>query len=127
MYRRNSEAAERARQRQQREDEAARLKDEVPRLADLKLEVSFRRGDTDVSESTHIRRVVVERAPALFFIPCANRDCHDGGHEVTLDVMRALRGGLEKFEGTHSCSGTIATASCTGIVRWVGIAAYRPR
>ncbi len=125
MYRRNTEAAERARARQQREDEATRLRDEIPKLASLKLEISFRRGDADVAESTHIRRVVVERAPALFFIPCANRDCHDGGHEVTLDVMRALRGNLERFEGSHACGGSVANAPCTGIVRWVGSAEYR--
>jgi hypothetical protein len=125
MYRRNSEAAERARQRQQREDEAARLHEEVPRLSDLKLEISFRRGDTDVTESSHIRRVVVGRAPALFFIPCSNRDCQGGGHEVTLEVMRSLRAGMERFEGTHTCGGTIATAPCSGIARWIGIASYR--
>src|SRR5262245_36083864 len=89
--RRNTEAAQRAAARKQREDDAPRLLTEVPNLESLRLEIDVRRETGTLSGGTHIRRVVVENAPALFFVPCADRDCNDGGHDLTREIMTALR------------------------------------
>ncbi len=128
MFHRNHEAAERARQRQQTEDDAPRLSTEVPNLKSLKLTYSYNRGEARIGESTHSRLVVVERAPALFVVPCSDRDCKDGGHDLTSDVMRGLRAGRERFEGSAPCNGSLgsAAAPCTGAVAFVAIASFKP-
>lgn len=128
IHRRNSEVAERTRQRQQREDEAPRLHEEFPSLESLKLEMSYRRGDTNADEATHVRQVVLGRAPSLFVVPCANRDCKDGGHDITQEVIRGLRGSRERFEGKMSCNGTLGSAGapCTSVLSYTVIAKYKP-
>lgn len=126
MYRRNAEAAERAKQRTQREDDAPRLHDEVPRLTDLKLEIAYRRADSEAAESTHIRRVVLERAPALFVMSCSNKECQGGGHDLTSTVMRGLRASETHFDGTSNCNGSVGTGSCNGILTWIADATYKP-
>ena len=128
-HRRHSEVAERTRQRQQREDEAPRLSNEIPDLTELKLTLAFRRGDTNIDESKHVRQVVIDRAPALFVVPCANRDCKDGGHDITSDVMRALRSHNAQFEGTSACNGSLGSAGapCTSVLGFSGQATYRGR
>src|SRR5262245_54567395 len=70
VVRRNTEAMQRAAERRKREDEAARLHDEVPRLASLKLEIEERGGGGTGAGSNHIRHIVVDTAPALFLLPC---------------------------------------------------------
>jgi hypothetical protein len=69
-FRRGRAAAERSSERRRREDEAPRLAAVIPELESLRLEVSEKRGDIGVAEASHIRRVVVDHAPALFLIPC---------------------------------------------------------
>src|SRR6266849_2479094 len=78
MNRRNSVAAQRFAERRRREEDAPRLCDQVPNLVSLKLEIEERSGVTGVK---HIRRVVVDRAPALFLVPCGDSKCADGEHD----------------------------------------------
>lgn len=122
--RRNSEAAQRAAARRQREDEAPRLMTEVPALESLRLEVEERREHGTVS-SSHIRRVVIDNAPALFVVGCNDRACKDGGHDVTSEVMRALRGRQESFEGSHACEGQVGSAHCASVMHYKGIATFK--
>ncbi len=122
--RRNSEAAQRAAARRLREDEAPRLLAEVPALESLRMEVEERREHGTVS-STHIRRVVIDNAPALFVVACNDRACKDGGHDVTNEVMRALRGKRAEFDGSHPCEGQIGTARCASIMHFKAFATYR--
>ncbi len=118
------EAAQRFAERRRREDESPRLIAEVPRLQSLTLEIDERSQGSPVAGPTHLRRVVVLHAPALFFLPCGDGRCKDGGHDVTCFVMRALRGGETRFEGDDSCAGSVGTASCSRLVRFVGTATY---
>lgn len=110
--RRDPEAMRRAAARRQREDDAARLLDKVPNLKRLALHIEERPLGPEGPPVRHIRHVVVERAPALFEIPCSERGCHGGGHDLTRRVLRALRGGKAEFSGKHRCSGEIDGAEC---------------
>jgi hypothetical protein len=122
--RRWSEGAQRFAERRKREDESPRLTSEVPRLQSLALEIEERREGSPVAEPIHVRRVVVQHAPALFVLPCGDARCRDGGHDVTHAVMRALRAGETRFDGQDVCVGSVATAQCSRILHFVGIATY---
>lgn len=126
MNRRNKDAANRFAERRRREDEAPRLAAEVPKLESLRLDVEERRPGVVSAEVSHIRRVVVAHAPALFEVPCSDPSCQDGGHDLTRPIMRALRSGETKFEGEDVCLGSVGNASCERILRYVATATYRP-
>jgi hypothetical protein len=111
-------------ERRRREDEASRLHDRVPDLRSLKLEVEEQRGASTLAETRHVRVIVVERAPALFLLPCGDRDCRDGGHDVTDAVLRNLLSGAERFEVEDTCIGNIRSAECGRTVRIVAKATY---
>jgi hypothetical protein len=111
-------------ERRRREDEASRLHDRVPKLRTLKLEVEEQRGASPLAETRHVRVIVVERAPALFLLPCGDRDCRDGGHDVTDAVLRGLLAGSERFEIEDTCIGNIRSAECGRVVRIVAKATY---
>ncbi|MCL2723490.1 MAG: hypothetical protein FWD69_03545 [Polyangiaceae bacterium] len=126
MNRRNRDAANRFAERRRREDEAPRLHTEVPPLETLKLELEERRSGVASAEVSHIRRVVVATAPALFEVPCSNPSCHDGGHDLTSPVMSALRARSPRFEGEDTCYGQVGNASCERVLKYVATATYRP-
>jgi hypothetical protein len=83
--RRDGLAAQRCSLRRRREDEAPRLSGEVPALTSFRLEVEERAG-----AAKYIRRFVINRASALFVVPCGDPRCA-GEHDLTATVMRALR------------------------------------
>lgn len=120
-----SEAAVRAAERRRREDEAQRLSDRVPELASLRLEIDERRPGLASPDVSHVKRVVVESAPALFDIACCDRSCKDGGHDVTRMVLAELERGAERFEGEDVCHGSIGGATCGRVLHYVGVASYR--
>lgn len=78
-----------------------------------------------MADVTHKRRVVVERAPALFELPCQDSSCKDGGHDITRDVMRALQDGSTQFQGEDLCRGQVGQAECRRVLSYVGIATYK--
>jgi hypothetical protein len=122
--RRNSEAAQRSQERRQKEDQAPRLSQEVPNLESLKLEISD--GEQGMLGSVeHVRRVVVPSAPALFEIVCSNHSCKDGGHDLTSEIMRALRSGQERFEGSDACQGALGSSRCANVLTYVATATYK--
>ena len=123
-HRRNNEAALKAKERRDREDAAPRLLVRVPRLTSLALEIKESKGEQDIFEATHTRRIVVERAPALFELACAERGCEGGGHNLTLEIMRALSTSQPRFEGQDTCGGQIGNAHCGRLLKYHGIATY---
>ena len=123
-HRKQSEASQRFAERRKREDEAPRLSTEVPRLKNLQLEIQERTGVSSVAEPKHMRRIVVEHAPALFVIPCGDPRCKDGGHDITHDVLRALRSGETTFEGQDTCVGSQGSGQCARVLHYVAIATY---
>ena len=125
MWRRNPEAAKRAAERRQREDDAPRLAATVPNLESLGIRVVEGSPGISNPEGSHIRRIVVGTAPALFDLPCGDSQCRDGGHELTREVLSALRSGKQQFEGEDSCRGVTGTAECRRVLRYVAMASYR--
>lgn len=117
---RGAEIAAKRKARREREDGFARLRTEVPTLASLSFEVSGRHGKTTLSETRHVRRFVVEQAPALFEMRCTDAACERGGHDVTRQVLEALRKGLLRFEVEDPCR-----AGCGRVLQVVGTATYR--
>jgi len=126
MYRRNSDAAERMRERRRSEDAAPRLATEVPSLKSLRMSYSFRRGDFQIAEAAYVRVVVVPTAPALFVLPCSDAGCHDGGHHITSAVLGALRAGLTEFSGEEPCRGAAGSSGtrCNCVLRYEATATY---
>ena len=122
---RNSEAAERLAERRRREDSAPRLLARVPKLDSLKLEIQEVRAGVLIGESTYVKRVPVEHAPALFDLPCLDNTCKDGGHDVSHDILRALESGQTSFEGEDACNGHSGNAQCRRVLRYVATATYK--
>ncbi len=123
-HRKQSEAALRFAERRKREDEAPRLVTEVPRLKTLQLEMEERSGGSTVAEPKHMRRIVVEHAPALFVIPCGDSRCKDGGHDITHMVLRSLRAGEPVFEGEDVCNGSQGSGQCSRVLHYMAKATY---
>ncbi len=124
-HRKHGEAAQRFAERRRREDEAPRLSAELPQLRTLRLDLDEHTRDGIVStEPAHIRRIVVEYAPALFFLPCGDARCKDGGHDITRVVMDALRAGHTRFEGDDECSGSQGSGQCGRILHYIGTATF---
>jgi hypothetical protein len=122
--RKNSVQALRFAERRRREDDAPRLREQVPSLSTLQLEVEDRSGV--VEGSRHTRRVVVDRAPALFLVPCADPRCIDGEHDLTTMVMRGLRSHETSFHGEDPCRGSVGPSACPRVLQFEAVAAYRP-
>ena len=123
--RRTSEAALRSVERRRREDTAPRLAQEVPRLETLVIQMADGEGGT-LGAIDHVRRVVVASAPAMFENVCGNRACKDGGHDLTSEIMHALRAGQTRFEGRDACHGTVGSSHCANVLTYVATATYKP-
>jgi len=121
----NTEAAERSAERRQRENDAGRLLDRAPSLTSLNIHFAERRVGGTVPDATHIRRVVVDHAPALFVVPCGDQGCTDGGHDLTWAIVQCLDEQQTKFEGEHACSGSAGTGRCSSVLFYKATATYR--
>jgi hypothetical protein len=124
--RRITPAVKRAAERREREDAAKRLNEVVPALDALVFTIE--ESDSDKAslapiEVTHTRRIVVDRAPAVFDLPCYDRHC-DGGHDVTNSVIRALEARKTRFEGHHRCTGHSKHGDCRLELHFVAEAHY---
>jgi hypothetical protein len=121
---RSRDAAERTAERRRREAEAPRLLAQVPDLSLLRLEIEERRDSHALPETAHVKRVVLEHAPALFVMPCMDRACRDGGHDVTAEVMHALHQKKTAFSGNDACAGQTGSAPCQRVLHYVATAEY---
>ena len=124
LRQRQLEVQHRARERREREDAAPRLRDRVARLATLSIEIDEHLGAAMVANTRYVRHVVVERAPALFEIPCSEASCEDGGHDVTRHVMQSLLAGEQEFVGEDICFGWRGDQRCERVLHFVGHATY---
>jgi hypothetical protein len=125
MYRRNSDAADRMRERRRLEDAAPRLSSEIPALRSLRLSLSFRRGEFRLGETSYVRIIVVPTAPALFWVACADPSCREGGHQITAPMLKALKAHDPQFCGEDLCRGMVgAGAACASTLIYEAVATY---
>jgi hypothetical protein len=122
ISRRFSPQAQRFAERRRREDDAPRLHDQVPDLLSLRLDIE---DGLAVGGNKHTRRVVIDRAPALFLVPCGDPRCTSGEHDLTTTVMRALRTRETSFRGEDACAGTVGQSACSRVLRFDATAEYR--
>jgi hypothetical protein len=124
---RDKGAAQRYNDRRQREDAAPRLSALIPELETLRL--VLREGSASDAganpEGSHVRPIVVATAPALFFVTCHDTACKEGGHDLTHDVMQALRAHRQQFEGQSSCNGALGSTECRRVLRFTATATYK--
>lgn len=106
-----------------REDAAQRLKDVIPELEGLKLELAEYRLEGGEPLVRHSRIVVVDRAPALFRFVCGDSDC-DGSHDITGELMRGLRARQTEVTGETICRGRLRTADCQRKLVFTAHASY---
>jgi hypothetical protein len=59
----------------------------------------------------YTRHVVVATGPAMFAVRCTEPRC-DGRHELTNNIMNALRKGLRHYEGESVCQGNVGDLAC---------------
>jgi hypothetical protein len=98
--------------RWKREDDAPRLKQEVPNLDALRMSLEEFSGGHRIVGTSRIQHVVVAQASTRFEIPCGDSKCEDGGHDLTRDMLTALRSGREAFSGSSVCSGRVGERAC---------------
>ncbi len=110
--RRDPEALARARERREKNDAAKRIKEIVPNLATMKLQVSEKPIKADADKAiTHIKHVIVDRAPARFELPCCDHKC-DGSHDFTEFVLEGLQKKEASFSSTDPCGGAAKEGPC---------------
>jgi hypothetical protein len=124
MNGRSREAHLRFAERRRREDEARRLRDEFPDLRTLKLEIEEHRREATIAETKHVRHIIVDRAPALFELPCNDPACRDGGHDMTDQMAQRLRGRTTDFVLEDVCMGDVRGAACGRVIRVIASATY---
>lgn len=107
--------------RRQREDDAPRLAVVVPGVTSLAIRVDER---SVISAPKYVKRFVIDRAPAVFLLPCSDANCSDGGHDISSDVVTALRSKKARFAGSHVCTGWIGSKRCERTVWFEGEAEY---
>lgn len=122
--RRDPDALNRARERREKDDAAKRLKEVVPQLATLKLEIAEKpKGADDDKAIAHIKHVIVGRAPARFELPCCDHKC-DGSHDVTDVILAGLADKQAKIVGTDPCGGMAKEGPCHFEMTFTAIATY---
>ena len=120
----NAEKADRSVERHGREDAAPRLHAEVPGLTSLQFDVED--GCGVVWGTRYTRRIVVDQAPALFLVPCGDPRCVGDAHDLTVEVMRALRSQETSFHGEEECAGSVGSSGCPHVLRFKAVASYCP-
>ncbi|HTM45595.1 MAG TPA: hypothetical protein VL137_11605 [Polyangiaceae bacterium] len=112
-------------QRRQREDDAPRLKVVAPALVTLKFTLHSVHGDSRISGSAYVKVIPVQNAPAHFEIPCSDTRCKEGGHDLTYEILRALKAEATVFEGEDLCLGTTGSAECNRSLKYSLSATYK--
>ncbi len=90
----------------------------------MKLEVEEHRREATIAETKHVRHIIVDRAPALFELPCNDPSCREGGHDLTDMMIQRLRAHATEFVVEDVCMGDVRGASCGRIVRVLVTATY---
>lgn len=93
--------------RWERENAAPRLKQLVPEIAALRLNLVEHRGDYPITGTRRVQHVMVDTASTHFEVPCGESSCQGGGHDLTHNVTSPLRSRRVAFKGSSECGGAI--------------------
>jgi hypothetical protein len=110
--------------RWKREDEAPRLREEVPNLDALRMELEELQEDRPIAGTRRVRHFVVAHAAARFEIPCGEEKCEGGGHDLTAEILGRLRAREGEFEGSSNCRGTVRERLCDRTLSYQASAKY---
>ncbi len=111
-------------ERWQREDESSRLLDEVQGLRELKIVIDEWRDEQHIPGARYTKHIIVSGAPARFEVPCGEPRCQEGGHDLTLELMMALRRKEGTIEGQSECRGDFGARPCARVVKFAAFATY---
>jgi hypothetical protein len=111
-------------ERWKREDEAPRLKEKIPTVSSLRLELEELAEERPIVGTRRVRHIVVDQAAALFEIPCSDSKCENGGHDVTRQIMEALAQRQQAFEFQSACAGESAQQPCGRVLAVSASAEY---
>jgi hypothetical protein len=111
--------------RWKREDDAPRLRQEVPNLEAVRMNLEEFSGGHRIVGTSRIQHVVVAQASTRFEIPCGDSKCEDGGHDLTREVVAQLRSGRENFGGSSVCSGRVGERACERALEYSILAKYQ--
>ena len=118
-WRRSQATNGRAAERRRRERDAPLLREEVPHLLSLFIEIKESGQGSGLPDATHIRRFVLATAPALFLFACGEPACEGGGHDISPEVTVALRSRQPELLGSSRCAGMVNEAACVREVHFV--------
>jgi hypothetical protein len=110
--------------RWKRENDAPRLRDEVPKLETLRMSLEEFSGGHSIAGTSRVQHVVVAQASARFEIPCGDSKCEEGGHDVTHDLLGHLRAAHAAFDGSSICVGRVGERPCERQLKYVAQAKY---
>lgn len=113
-------------ERWKREDEAPRLNDVAPNLQALRFDLQEQYEGRNVESTRSVRHIIVTRAAALFEIPCTDTNCQGGGHDITHEVLQALRDSRANFEGEDLCRGYVGNRDCGRVLKFTAHASFGP-
>jgi hypothetical protein len=110
--------------RWRRENDAPKLKDEVPHVEALRLNLEEFSSGHGVLGSSRIQHVVVAQASSRFEIPCGDSKCEEGGHDLSNGMLGALRERRPSFEGSSTCTGHVGERACDRLLKYSAQAKY---
>jgi hypothetical protein len=110
--------------RWKRENDAVRLKDEVPKLDALRMQLEEFSGGHSIAGTSRVQHIVVAQASSRLEIPCGDSKCEEGGHDLTHDVLGKLRAAQPTFEGSSVCIGHVGERPCERLLKYSAQAKY---
>jgi hypothetical protein len=122
-HRRDHERLEANAEHRRREDAAPRLCDEITTLKTLRMHFEERRDAGRVTAMAYSKPIVVTSAAASFELRCMEPRC-DGRHDITRQVMAALRQRQTTFSGESECQGAVKDVGCTRVLLYSFVATY---
>lgn len=114
-------------ERWERENAAPRLKQMVPNLAALRLSLVESRGAYPIGGTRRVQHIVVDTASARFEVPCGEKGCTGGGHDLSRTAASQLRERRTAFSGTSECMGSVGERGCDRRLEYAFEATYSDR
>lgn len=111
MRRRDPAQAEAAAEWRRRQDAAPWLRDEAPQVESMRLSFDEELEDRAPSGRGYARPVVVASSRAHFEVRCLEPRC-DGTHDLTREIMRAIRERRVSDSIRSACEGVCNNVQC---------------